>query len=773
MVPNHVGIDSRWVIEHPDWFVQADRPPFPAYGFHGPDLSSDDRVTIRIEDRYWDRADAAVVFQRIDRRTGEARYIYHGNDGTSMPWNDTAQLDYRKPEVREAVIRTILHVAHLFPIIRFDAAMTLAKRHYHRLWFPEPGAGGDIPSRSEHGMTRAEFDAAMPEEFWRTVVDRAAAEAPDTLLLAEAFWLMEGYFVRTLGMHRVYNSAFMVLLRDEDNARFRSVLKNTLEFDPEILRRYVNFVSNPDERTAIDQFGKDDKYFGVTTMMVTMPGLPMFGHGQSEGFSEKYGMEYRRAYWDEQPDRHLVARHEREIFPLMHRRQLFAGVEHFLLYDFFGADGTVNEDVLAWSNRHGDERSLVVCHNRYATARGWIRTSAAYAAKTGAGDGRSLVQKSLGEGLALRANADDFLIFRDHVGGLEYVRSSRRIRDEGLFVELAAYKYNVLLDFREVPDADDRRYARLEAYLEGRGVPSIDEALREIVLQPLRRRFEALLAPSLLRALAAPPVVAAPAAPSAAAPAAPSPPATAQRCLEELCADIRSFTEAPGDDAPLVAEITHELDAWSGMLARDAADVTASDPSAGDALRALRAGLEAEPARRAPALAWILLHRLGRLREPELWDQQTRSWLDEWRVGPILEATLRELGQDERAAAWSTTIVKLLVSHQRWHEQGGEGRTVRLLETLLADGETQRMLRLNRHQGVLWFNRESFEQLLWWLLLVSAVQILADLRLDPDAASRALAGAFEVYRRSVEAAARSGYQVEQLLALTRKEEAAT
>ena len=72
----------------------------------------------------------------------------------------------------------------------------------------------------------------MPVEFWREVVDRVAAEAPDTLLLAEAFWLMEGYFVRTLGMHRVYNSAFMNMLRDEENAKYRLVIKNTLEFDP-------------------------------------------------------------------------------------------------------------------------------------------------------------------------------------------------------------------------------------------------------------------------------------------------------------------------------------------------------------------------------------------------------------------------------------------------------------------------------------------------------------------------------------------------------------
>ena len=157
-----------------------------------------------------------------------------------MPWNDTAQLDFLNPEVREAVIQTILLVARNFPIIRFDAAMTLTKKHYQRLWFPQPGSGGDIASRAEHGLTWEEFNAAMPNEFWREVVDRVAAEVPDTLLLAEAFWLMEGYFVRTLGMHRVYNSAFMNMMRDEDNAKYRSVIKNTLE-----ISIFLNLFSTP------------------------------------------------------------------------------------------------------------------------------------------------------------------------------------------------------------------------------------------------------------------------------------------------------------------------------------------------------------------------------------------------------------------------------------------------------------------------------------------------------------------------------------------------
>jgi glycosidase len=145
MVPNHMGIDSPWVIEHPEWFISRWDSPYPSYSFNGPDLSHDGRVEIKIEDHYYEQSDAAVVFGAATRPLGETRYIYHGNDGTSFPWNDTAQLDYLNAAVREQVIQTILHVARLFPVIRFDAAMTLAKRHFHRLWFPGPGSSGAIP----------------------------------------------------------------------------------------------------------------------------------------------------------------------------------------------------------------------------------------------------------------------------------------------------------------------------------------------------------------------------------------------------------------------------------------------------------------------------------------------------------------------------------------------------------------------------------------------------------------------------------------------------
>jgi len=480
MVPNHTGIYSKWVTEKPEYFIQNKVPPYPNYKFTGINLSDDDRVEVRIEDQYYSKTDAAVVFERLDKFTGDRTYIYHGNDGTNMPWNDTAQLDLMKAEVRESLIQTIMHVARKTPIIRFDAAMTLAKKHFQRLWFPIPGSGGAIPSRSDYAMTRSQFDAIMPEEFWREVVDRINAEMPNTLLLAEAFWLMEGYFVRTLGMHRVYNSAFMHMFMKEENEKYKLLIKNTLAFNPEILKRYVNFMSNPDEETAINQFGKGDKYFGVATMLITLPGLPMFAHGQIEGLSEKYGMEYKRAYYDEFTDDNLVARHEKEIFPLTKKRHLFSQVDNFELYDFIDPHGICNENVFAFTNRSGNEVSLVIYNNSYSEAIGTINSSCERAFGEEGRTSTTTIDKSLG----INSGFGFYYIFKDYIQQLEFIASGSQLSSAGFSFHLMGYQRKVLLDFKEVYDVDGR-YKVLCDQLNGRGVYSIERALNEMNLAPL------------------------------------------------------------------------------------------------------------------------------------------------------------------------------------------------------------------------------------------------------------------------------------------------
>lgn len=479
MVPNHSGIYSKWVVEKPEYFIQSKIPPFPNYKFTGANLSDDDRVEVRIEDQYYSKTDAAVCFERLDKYTGDRTYIYHGNDGTNMPWNDTAQLNLMKPEVRESLIQTIMHVARKTPIIRFDAAMTLAKKHYQRLWFPIPGTGGAIPSRTDYAMTRSQFDAQMPNEFWREVVDRINSEMPNTLLLAEAFWLMEGYFVRTLGMHRVYNSAFMHMFMKEENEKYKLLIKNTLAFNPEILKRYVNFMSNPDEETAINQFGKGDKYFGVATMLVTLPGLPMFAHGQLEGFSEKYGMEYKRAYYTEFIDEHLIWKHEAEIFPLTQKRYLFSKVENFEFYDFIDQQGNVNENVFAFTNRSGNEVAFVIYNNSYSEAFGTIN----YSCEKAYGEEGRTQTTSIEKALNINPAQGYYYIFKDPVQQLEFIFRGSDISSAGIYFHLMGYQRKILLDKREVYDFDGR-YKTLHDYLNGRGVESVERSLHELNLAP-------------------------------------------------------------------------------------------------------------------------------------------------------------------------------------------------------------------------------------------------------------------------------------------------
>ncbi len=711
MVPNHTGLDSRWMAEHPERFLAwpHDGPPFPSYSFNGPNLSQAPGMGVYIEDRYWDRTDAAVVFKRVDFSTGATRLIYHGNDGTHMPWNDTAQLDFLNPETREAVIQTILHVARMFPLIRFDAAMTLAKKHYQRLWFPEPGKGGDIPSRAGNGMSRHDFDKAMPVEFWREVVDRVAREAPDTLLLAEAFWLLEGFFVRTLGMHRVYNSAFMHMLKNEDNAGYRQTIRNTLEFDPEVLKRFVNFMSNPDEQTAIEQFGDGDKYFGVCTLMATLPGLPMFAHGQVEGFREKYGMEFRRSYWNETPSPGLAARHDAQIFPLLRRRSLFAGVDGFLLYDFYAAgDGHVNEDVFAFSNSRDGERGLVLYNNRYAEAKGWVRTSAAFAVKTP--EGRSLVQKCLGEGLRLPDDPSAYVVFREHATGLQFIRNCRELWQKGLYAELHAYGCQVYLDFSIVHDDQKGRWSGLAAELAGRGVPRIDAALREREFRPVREAFSALVGMG--------------------------PDASADQAGRAYL----DFLEAAEMFAPGQIESADILKRFKAGLKKPAARKPgAKAAAAGSPRRARESRSALAPDQRAFLWLWRLIRPLCGTAGAE---SPVFSWIDEWMLSPIMGGLLKQSGWDPEAADCAGALMALIARTEGEASVRKRAAAPTPWQNVFVDMNAERFLRVNLFNGVRWFSKEALE--LFARCLSTARR--AEGRSVPDVTSLAAAAEKSGYR---------------------------
>ena len=676
MVPNHTGIDSNWLVNHPEWFIQLDQPPFPNYSFNGENLSMKNEIQVRIEDHYYEKTDAAVVFQFI--KDGNIRYIYHGNDGTSTPWNDTAQLNYLLPEVRKAVSDTIIAIARKFPIIRFDAAMTLAKKHIQRLWFPQPGAGGDIATRSEFGMTKHEFDKIFPKEFWREVVDRAALEAPDTLFLAEAFWMMEGYFVRTLGMHRVYNSAFMNMLKAEENAKYRKSIFNILEFNPQILKRFVNFMSNPDEDTAIAQFGRDDKYFGVCLLMSTMPGLPMYAHGQIEGFTERYGMEFKKAKWQENEDEGLIERHNREIFPLLNRRYLFSDVENFILFDFITNDNDVNENVFAYTNRFEDQSSLVVYNNKFQETSGWINWANIPKQEE---DKTVWTRKNLGSAWELHNDPGYFVIIKDEISDLEFIRNSREVHEKGLFQNLPAFKYAVYLNIYEIKDNAEKHYSRLAEYLQGGGTENIQYALKRLELLPLLSNFNSYFDWNVLTQLMQ---------------------ITTRQELNSFSAELKSRIEdflqilknwVKSDND--ISEISQLIIEDLSLYCKQQKDFALSDKE------------------NLFCISWILMRHLGRLKSKKNYALISFEWLDELFFGDEMKHLTK--------IDININLLKIGIQFQNLWKL--ENSVELSLKKIFHTPAVKQYLMINEYDNKLWYNQEAFDELFDTLEIVNLISI--------------------------------------------------
>ena len=683
MVPNHTGIDSEWTRSRPDWFVQTDRAPFPSYTYNSENLSEDPGIGIYLEDHYYEKSDAAVTFKRVNFHTGDTRYIYHGNDGTSMPWNDTAQLDFLQHEVREAVIDQILHVARNFPVIRFDAAMTLAKKHIQRLWYPEPGKGGDIASRSNFAMPKDQFEAALGGEFWKEVVTRVANEAPDTLLLAEAFWMMEGYFVRNLGMHRVYNSAFMNMLKKEENDKYRETIKNTLNYDRKILKRFVNFMNNPDEETAAVQFGTGDKYFGVLTLMLTMPGLPMIGHGQIEGYKEKYGMEFKKPLWDEYPEPDLVSRHEREIFPILRKRYLFVSAKMFRLYDLYDNRGHVNENVFAYSNRCDKEKVLILYNNSYESSTGFINFSVPYN-ETVDNESR-FITDSLTSSLGLTNDSEHYCLFKEIKSDLWYIRNSKDIYEKGLFVHLDGYNSLVFTDIHELKNSDSNFIKAIAEKLNGEGTKDLDREYREMIFKPVYEALNNLINTEVIKKFESEKT---------------DLNKLAQTLKEDIISTvsaIKQFSGGTGNINTISKKILSSISEPENLFSK-IEDVKLT--------KALMPGYTFE---NKLALYFLsIFENFGSIVSSLDGKRINRDLLDNWMISGYLRDVLQDSGYEQSQIA---SIIAVL----RYFTESYEAKSSTMDEFQKSRGFSE-LIGLNQYEETLWFSKERFQNFLWWVL---------------------------------------------------------
>jgi hypothetical protein len=367
-VPNHLALDHAWLKEHPERFVQGT-----------PELLE------REPQNYFTYEEG-----------GEPRVFAHGRDPYFDGWPDTAQLDYRRPETREAVTDALLSVAAKCDGARCDMAMLLTREVFKRTW------GG-------------EFEPSWAE-FWPEAVARLKAARPDFLLLAEVYWDLE-YELQQQGFDYTYDKRLYDRLHSDDAATVRAHLGAGLDYQSRLAR----FVENHDERRAQEAFGAE-RCPAVSTLMLALPGFRLLHEGQLDGWRLKLPVHLGRR--PKEPSEPSVREH--------YRRLLNALGEDI----FHSGDWRLLKAQAAWEGNSSHEHYVATC---------WTKDEDCRLVVVNLSPGGAQCYLPLG----INELAGRSLLLADMLGEARYTRGGDSLISPGLYLDLPGYGYHLFKIERE------------------------------------------------------------------------------------------------------------------------------------------------------------------------------------------------------------------------------------------------------------------------------------------------------------------------------------
>ncbi|MCZ7612187.1 MAG: hypothetical protein M5T52_01210 [Ignavibacteriaceae bacterium] len=131
-------------------------------------------------------------------------------------------------------------------------------------------------------------------------------------------------------------------------------------------------------------------------------------------------------------------------------------------------------------------QALVLYNNSYFETEGSIIFSHP---KMISGNGGMKRPHHIAELLNFKSSKEYYYIYTDHRTQLQFLLSGKEIAEQGFKIHLFGYQYRVCLQFQEIYDAE-RKFEKLYTLLNGKGVTSVDEALKEMELLPLHLKYE-------------------------------------------------------------------------------------------------------------------------------------------------------------------------------------------------------------------------------------------------------------------------------------------
>jgi glycosidase len=261
-IPNHMGLDSAWLNDHPEYFIHRVVPPAEC-GL------SDDELKERYPGHFPYRTPS---YPSGDRRVPKTLMVAYGKDPYFYPWIDTAQLDYAQPGLRQRMTDVLSYWAKKVDGVRCDMAMLVIREQVKVHRHPD--------------MSWDEFNALMPNEFWTETIQAVKKVNPHFVFLAETYWSMEGA-LQKLGFDYTYNKPLYEAICTTLHSGHAEGLMNFLRvLGTDFLQRSVHFIENHDEERAMNALG-EDRQRAAAAILCTLPGVALVHQGQMEGKRER------------------------------------------------------------------------------------------------------------------------------------------------------------------------------------------------------------------------------------------------------------------------------------------------------------------------------------------------------------------------------------------------------------------------------------------------------------------------------------------------------
>ncbi len=188
----------------------------------------------------------------------EGKAVVHGKDPYFPGWTDTAQLEYRRAGTRAAMRDVLLSIAERCDGVRCDMAMLVLPH---------------VPCE----------EAAA--DFWGEAIRAVRAAHPGFIVLAEAYWGLEGRLCE-LGFDFAYDKELydrLVHDRPYDVAPHVYGVDNA---------RRVHFLENHDEPRAAAL--PLDLHRAALVLALSLPGMPLVHHGERDGARRFARIQLRR-----------------------------------------------------------------------------------------------------------------------------------------------------------------------------------------------------------------------------------------------------------------------------------------------------------------------------------------------------------------------------------------------------------------------------------------------------------------------------------------------